>query len=84
MVNIQSIDPGAVVRAYKGKPGCMCGCKGKYYTSSKVDHSIVNPAMVTKILRTIQANEDLVEIDEGGAWISARVDGKDNVVYLVD
>jgi hypothetical protein len=31
VIDIQSITPDMVVRAYVGKPGCMCGCKGKYY-----------------------------------------------------
>ena len=30
-MDIQSISPSQVVKAYVGKVGCMCGCKGKYY-----------------------------------------------------
>ena len=60
-----------VKRAYVGKPGCACGCKGKYYESG---------SMVTKILRTIQANETIAT--DGGGWLEARVGGKDFVVYL--
>lgn len=26
-----NLTPDKVERAYSGKPGCMCGCKGKYY-----------------------------------------------------
>lgn len=80
MIKLQELTPANVHRAYLGKPGCMCGCKGKYYTSTKVDHSTVNPAMVTKILRTIQANEDLLETDNN--WLAARVGGKEYVVYV--
>lgn len=75
-MNIQDIISGQVVRAYVGKPGCMCGCKGKYY-----DHS--SPAstkMLVKILRTIQANEEVSKAD--GNWVEAHVGGKDFVVYL--
>ena len=60
-----------VNRAYVGKPGCACGCKGNYYESG---------SMVTKILRTIQANETIAT--EAGGWLKARVGGKDYVVYL--
>lgn len=72
MINLQELTPAMVKRGYVGKPGCACGCKGKYYESGSL--------MVTKILRTIQANENLVT-DEGG-WLEARVGGKDYVVYL--
>jgi hypothetical protein len=80
MINLQDLTPAMVYRAYLGKPGCMCGCKGKYYTSTKVDRSSVNPAMVTKVLRMIQANEHLLETD--GRWFAAQVGGKEYVVYL--
>ena len=29
-----------VVRAYTGKPGCMCGCKGKYSTPADNARSV--------------------------------------------
>ena len=31
MIDIQEVTPSQVVRAYKGRTGCMCGCGGKYY-----------------------------------------------------
>jgi uncharacterized protein (DUF169 family) len=68
VIDIQSITPDMVVRAYVGKPGCMCGCKGKYYrnvASDKEDSSVIDAKMVTRILRVLQANEDLVESEEG-------------------
>ena len=74
-MKIQDITPSQVKRAYKGKPGCMCGCNGKYYDSG---------AMVTKILRTIQANEEAVEVDPAGTWVAARIGGKEHCVYLAD
>jgi hypothetical protein len=80
MIDLQDLTPAMIERAYLGKPGCMCGCKGKYYTSTKVDRSSVNPAMVTKILRTIQANEHLLET--GSSYFAAQVGGKEYVVYL--
>jgi hypothetical protein len=55
-MNIQEITPSQIVRAYSGKVGCMCGCKGKYYTSvADGTHSMENPGMVTRILHIIQA-----------------------------
>lgn len=73
-MDIQAITPSQIVRAYKGKVGCMCGCKGKYYESGN--------AMVTKILRTIQANEEIAEVDESGEWLAVRLEGKEHCVYF--
>ena len=37
-VKITSLKPiSEVVRVYSGRPGCACGCRGKYYPSSKND-----------------------------------------------
>jgi hypothetical protein len=77
-MDIQNISPSQVVKAYVGKVGCMCGCKGKYYTHAESPFARVAPKMVTKILRTIQANE--VEID--GDILSYEAGGKSWVVYL--
>lgn len=30
---VQSLTASDVLKAYSGKPGCACGCNGKYYTS---------------------------------------------------
>ena len=73
-MNVQEINPSQVVRAYKGKIGCMCGCKGKYYEPGD--------RMVTKVLREIQANEEAVEYDTAGEWIAARIGGKEHCIYL--
>jgi len=80
-MDIQSISPSQVVKAYVGKIGCMCGCKGKYYGHTAGGEVVrVDPKMVTKILRTIQANEGKVEVDDD---ILAYEDkGKSWVVYL--
>lgn len=29
------IDPSTIVRVYSGKPGCGCGCNGKYYEDTR-------------------------------------------------
>lgn len=83
MINLQEITPKMVKRAYLGKPGCMCGCRGKYYTTASAEaksYSNVSTAMVTKVLRTIQANESLVETGDG--YFAAQVGGKEYAVYL--
>lgn len=81
---LQDLTPASVVKAYVGKPGCMCGCKGKYYYNGPHPYGTVSPKMVTKILRTIQANEDLAEVDADGQWIAAQIGGKEHCIYLTD
>jgi hypothetical protein len=73
-MSIQDITLDHVTRAYRGKPGCACGCKGKYYEPG------ANRAMVAKVLRTIQANEEIAR--SVGNWVEARVGGKVYVVYF--
>lgn len=80
MINIQEINPSQVVRAYTGKVGCMCGCKGKYYAAASDDVSAVNPIMVTRILRTIQAAPP-EEIEVGHEYIAWDKGGKTWVAY---
>jgi hypothetical protein len=80
-MDIQSIAPSQVVKAYVGKIGCMCGCKGKYYGHAEgIEIDRADPKMVAKILRTIQANEEAVEVDDGILAYEAK--GKSWVVYL--
>lgn len=84
MINLQDLTPAIVKRAYLGKPGCMCGCRGKYYTTASnkeaKSYDSVNTAMVTKVLRMLQANEELIEV--GDNYFAAQVGGKEYVVYL--
>lgn len=87
-MDIQAITPSQIVRAYSGKIGCMCGCKGKYYTSvAGGTHSTVNPGMVTRILRTIQAappEEIEVDVEPDCVFIAWNKGGREYVAYLTD
>jgi hypothetical protein len=44
-------DKSNVVRAYSGKPGCMCGCRGKYFESgagvTRTYNAVMNHPKVT-------------------------------------
>lgn len=84
--DIQSINPGDVVKGYKGKPGCMCGCQGKYFYASTGDgdDSDVNYAQMVHVLRSIQANESKVNGNDAGTIFSAVIGGKVFAVYLRD
>jgi hypothetical protein len=83
--NIQDLTPADITRAYSGRQGCMCGCKGKYYVSKAVEDdapSIVNPGMVTKVLRTIQANEEAANMEADGSCVYLDLGGRSYVAYL--
>jgi len=59
-----------VLSVYSGRPGCMCGCKGKYFLTEEsreeadafrgYPHSDedVSQRQVTRVLRLVQAAED--------------------------
>lgn len=88
-MNIQDITPSQVRRAYKGKPGCMCGCKGKYYVNKLQgpdDYSTVDPKNVIKVLRAMQLNEELVDMDVTGdeTIFFATISGKNHTIYVDD
>ena len=74
MKNIQEVQISDVKRAYRGKPGCMCGCRGKYFEPGSPE--------LTKVLRTLQANESHVEYDPSGEWIAGRIADKEHCIYL--
>jgi hypothetical protein len=87
MKNIQDLTPSDITRAYSGRQGCMCGCKGKYYVAtprgdSAGAFSIVNPGMVTKVLRTIQANEEAANMEADGSCVYLDLGGRSYVAYL--
>ena len=71
---LQTLVPAEVLRAYAGRPGCMCGCRGRYVTTpvaraeAEVDGSLddadVSETEVTRVLRLVQA-----------AWCEAGAEG---------
>ena len=58
------IDISKVTRVYSGKPGCMCGCNGKYYSPETSQRT------VTRIVNELNANLD-TEYNEGAQcyWV---------------
>lgn len=71
-MNIQSITEDMVFEVYKGEIGCMCGCKGKYYTTRVREandqcgypyHKRKSPAKVKEVLNVIKgADPKSVEV----------------------
>ncbi len=92
-MDIQAITPAQVVSVYSGRPGCMCGCRGKhYYGEAHVVYSSrhrgspilpeeVNNGMVTKVLRILQAS-DLTKV-QGDYILFATIGKRQYAAYLV-
>ena len=56
-----------VLRVYSGKPGCMCGCKGKYSEAGESDRSV-------KIIYNKVMKDPAHVIEGSGSFVYAYVD----------
>lgn len=94
MKDIQEITPAMVAKTYSGRPGCMCGCKGKYFynslhvkeSSKSVGYDVsdsINDRMVTKILRILQSNDN-TKIQDGNILYADIGKTRSYVVCLAD
>lgn len=61
-------------QVYSGKPGCMCGCRGKYFTEGR---------MVKRVYNTVM-NHPNMKLDEQAkcAYIDGNRDDRNYVVYF--
>ena len=54
---IQQVTIDQVTRVYNGRPGCGCGCRGKYYPEVEgAEPTAHDRGMMTRILRLVKAN----------------------------
>lgn len=74
--SIPTLTATNVERVYSGKPGCMCGCNGKYYD---------NGPMINKVLNILK-NDPRTKIQDGYILYIDEIDLKQGernyVVYL--
>ena len=42
MTDTMMIDRATITKVYSGRPGCGCGCRGRYYTDARNITRIVN------------------------------------------
>lgn len=94
MIDLQLLNLSNVKRAYLGKVGCMCGCKGKYFASAEANaesalengyerHDDTDPNARLKVLRAIQ-----LHAASGGAYgreddyVFAEFKGKNYTIWL--
>jgi hypothetical protein len=52
---VRGLDPAKVARVYSGKPGCGCGCRGKYWDDGR---------NVRRVVKAMKAHLD--EAEEAG------------------
>jgi len=84
---IMAVTPAQIVRVYSGKPGCMCGCRGRYWPKGEPDEEgflkiPVDDRQIRRILGIIQQNAAShgADIDEMCLWFENET--KNYVAYL--
>ena len=65
---VSKIDPDTVTRVYSGRPGCGCGCRGKYYDDVK------NIKRVVKAMKANAVGARLVIFDDDGSGAAVQGD----------
>jgi hypothetical protein len=73
-----------VQKVYSGKPGCMCGCRGKYSYAAgctESEYDVVNERSV-KILFNKVMNNPAHKVEDGIAYV--ETDTRNLVVYFVE
>ena len=85
--SIMKITPDDVGDVYTGKPGCMCGCRGNYWSHPAHAGDSGGPhkpslKMVHKVLNHLKANAAEVEADPNGGIFSHETPSRNIVLYL--
>jgi hypothetical protein len=90
-LSLDDIDISKVASAYSGKPGCMCGCRGKYYYTTEhakdagkqrgyeVEDNEINDSMVKKVTKILNSHKS--ECDDFGTGIYYKQ--SDNHCYAI-
>jgi len=69
---LNQLSPCTVKEVYNGKPGCMCGCKGRYSS---------NPSSIQRTINTLQENTN-TQFDKDARCFYLETDTKMHAVYL--
>lgn len=93
MATIRPFQRKFVVRVYSGKPGCMCGCNGKYFYPSTVDQEAatkvrgysvddeISDSQVTRVVNKIHEHLDRAEVLPG-EYIAVQVNQRDYFAFF--
>jgi hypothetical protein len=84
-ISINSLKPiSEVVRVYSGKPGCACGCRGKYYPKKRdAQPTAKDCMMITRVYRLFEENLNHVTSWEGSEDELIVLDISDNRTYTI-
>ena len=63
MNDLMDLTSDQIRRVYSGKPGCGCGCRGKYFTDPK------NIKRVLKAMKQLINNSKQVGVKDGIAFV---------------
>jgi hypothetical protein len=77
MENIKEINIADVAKIYSGKPGCMCGCKGRYVEGEKALRLLNNMKKFLDLSPEIDEGFDL----DGKKYVAAENEQRLYVVY---
>lgn len=77
------IDVNKVSKVYSGRPGCACGCRGNYFSSSKFpsEGKVVNDKMVARVVKLFNDNLDKVEDYGDGIFVYNPSENRTYTVY---
>lgn len=87
------IDASKVTQVYSGKPGCMCGCRGKHYYPNRnvdaagkargyaLDAEDISDKQVTRITNLLNKNP-AAKVGEGGEWAEVTIGQRIYVAYF--
>ena len=69
-----------ITQTYSGKPGCMCGCRGKYNNNPKSFK-----AALTRMLKTnykVVLWDPVLSTDEDGGYLVFETESRTNAIYF--
>lgn len=95
-MKITDIGVADVVQAYRGKPGCMCGCKGNYYCNprhldklsealgyqAKSEDKDTEEKIIARILNKMKKHADDVDMSKTHAYL--EVGSRCYAIYFVN
>ena len=70
--SLKDLTTSDFVKAYSGRHGCACGCRGKYYDAGD--------KMVARILKKIQAS-DPSKVDVGPNYVAVDSETRQWILY---
>jgi len=87
---VKNFDASKVMKAYSGKPGCMCGCKGKWsyrpeakgpgYEVDRSDRAVNTVAR--NMQRFVVENNTAMKLDVDAKCVYVETDRKVYAVYF--